>query len=100
MSDEAGRKRIRVCACGEELPPDGKVCPECGANWAGKVKVRIRKRKRSHRSGEAQLARDKRRTGVLAALLMIILGLLVAGLCALWPEVDAFLERHRQASLR
>ena len=99
MSHEAGRKRIRVCECGEELPPDGKVCPVCGVKWAGKIKVKIRKRKRSHRSEEAEAGREKTRTGVLAAVLVICLGLLVAALCALWPHVDALLETQRQANL-
>jgi len=42
-----GRRQTRVCFCGEELWPDQELCPNCGADWAGVVKVRRRKRRHS-----------------------------------------------------
>lgn len=44
---ECGRRQTRVCFCGEELYPDEDVCPACGSDWRGVVKVRRRKRRRS-----------------------------------------------------
>lgn len=44
---ECGRRQVRVCYCGEELPPGVEVCPACGADWRGIVKVRRRKRRKT-----------------------------------------------------
>jgi hypothetical protein len=68
---ECGRRQVRVCFCGEEMAPGVDVCPACGADWRGVVKVRRRKRRRS--ADVLSMARYAA-AGVLVALLLAALG--------------------------
>ena len=93
MSEQVEMRHVRVCECGKELERDGGLCPECGAEWAGKVEVwerkRERRRKRTVSAAEVGAERDKR-LGVVI-LILCVLVLLVA-VCVLWPDISAHLD--------
>ncbi len=60
-----GRRQTRVCFCGQELWPGESVCPNCGADWVGMVKVR---RKKRHRGRSLKGALQFTALGIAAAL--------------------------------
>ena len=49
---QCGQREQRSCVCGQTLAPEDQRCPACDAEWAGRVKVRRRKRRRKISTGD------------------------------------------------
>jgi hypothetical protein len=77
---QCGRRQVKVCSCGVELPPDATACPACGKEWDGVVKI-LRRRRRRGANGVGAL----RAAGLGVLIALVCTGLasaLVAHLAA------------------
>ena len=81
---QCGRRQVKVCLCGEELSFDQDLCPGCGADWNGVVKV-IRRRRRNALSNMGVL--QAAGVGVLVALVVTAITIAVVNKLA-WESAE------------
>ncbi len=75
-----GRKQVRTCYCGAEIPVTAKVCPYCGADWSGSW--RVRRKSKSKRPDWKKLLKFALVGSFLALFLASVLNLVITGLAS------------------